>query len=58
MYYNLQSKVFSIMPTIFMAGFAVISSAIVLFLPETLNIKLPDTIEESIDLDGHKKIQT
>lgn len=46
------------MPTIFMAGFAVISSVIVLFLPETLNIKLPDTIEESINLDRNKEIKT
>lgn len=37
-----------------MGGFAVISSLIVLILPETLNIKLPDTIEESLDLGGNK----
>lgn len=52
----LQSELFSNMPTIFMAGFAIISSVAVLALPETLNIKLPDTIRESIDLDGNKEV--
>lgn len=54
----LQSKLFLNMSTIFMAGFAIISSIIVLFLPETLNIKLPDTIEESIHLDKNKALET
>lgn len=45
------------MPTIFMAGFAIISSVAVLILPETLNIKLADTIKDSINLDKNKEIR-
>lgn len=52
----LQNDIFLNLPTIFMGGFAVISSLIVLILPETLNIKLPDTIQESVDVGDTKLV--
>lgn len=33
---------------------ALISSVLILLLPETINIKLPDTIEEAINLKKSK----
>lgn len=38
-----------------MGGVAGIASVIVLLLPETLNVKLPDTIEEAINISNEKK---
>lgn len=35
------------MPTVIFAGMALISSMLVLMLPETRNMRLPDTIEEA-----------
>lgn len=32
-----------------------IASVIVLLLPETLNVKLPDTIEEAVNIKNIKK---
>lgn len=33
-----------------MGGMALISSVLILLLPETINKKLPDTIEEAVNL--------
>lgn len=52
----LQNDIFLNLPTIFMGGFAVISSLIVLILPETLNVKLSDTIQESVDVGDTKLV--
>lgn len=38
-----------------MGGVAAIASVIVLLLPETLNVKLPDTIEEAVNISNKEK---
>lgn len=50
----LMEIVFSGFSTLFMGGFAIVASILVTFLPETLNIKLPDTIEESVNISLRK----
>lgn len=44
----LLAQYYSSMPLLLMAGCAFLSGFLVLRLPETLNTKLPDTIEEAI----------
>lgn len=51
----LQANVFSALPTVFMGCVAAIASIIVLLLPETLNVKLPDTIEEAVNISNKEK---
>lgn len=52
----LMEIVFTGFSTLFMGGFAIIASILVIFLPETLNVKLPDTIEESVNISLRKDI--
>lgn len=53
--YIFQASVFTALPSVFMGGVAGIASIIVLLLPETLNVKLPDTIEEAVNIRNIKK---
>lgn len=46
----LLAQYFSSLPLLLMAGSSLLSAFLVLTLPETLNTKLPDTIEEAITI--------
>uniref|UniRef100_S4NXS3 Solute carrier family 22 member 6-A n=1 Tax=Pararge aegeria TaxID=116150 RepID=S4NXS3_9NEOP len=50
----LLSKYHKSMPTVLFGGMCFISSLLVLMLPETRNVRLPDTIEEAEALSRTK----
>lgn len=48
--YYLQANTWSALPLLMFGGSALISGLLVLLLPETHNTKLPDTVEEAVDI--------
>lgn len=54
----LLAEYYSSLPLLLMAGCAFLSGFLILRLPETLNTKLPDTIEEAINIGDKIKIRS
>ena len=54
----LLKPIYSFLPLMIFGSFAFISGVLALFLPETLGIKLPDTIEEAENIGKNYEEQT
>ena len=53
----LQAEIFKSLPFFLFGGISVASGLLILLIPETLNQKLPDTVEEAENL-GRKQQNT
>lgn len=56
--YLLQSALWSPLPLVLFSGMAAVAGLLTLFFPETLNTKLPDTIEEAVNIGKKRKEST
>jgi hypothetical protein len=54
-FFHVQDKVMESLPLLLFGGMSVFSGLLALYFPETLNVKLPDTIEEAENIGKHRR---
>ena len=53
MLFIFQAHIWGPLPFLLFGGTALTSGLLSLYFPETLNTKLPETIEEAVEINGH-----
>lgn len=56
-YLLLQARTWSALPLLLFGGSALLSGALVLLLPETIDTRLPDTVQQAEELGRDRRVK-